>query len=296
MAPDTPAIAILPYHIKPGFIPRQVALDELFWPLGRPDRLKRPGQTLRDLAEMDHLIAFVSTALIAQPWRATRAQLSVMVLEPEAIHAKHMRRLRRSYHRFHKVLSCNERLLNAIPNGIFFPLGGVWAEDWQERPHEKTKMCSLVASGKRDLSGHALRHDIVDWVREEGLDVDVMGLGYQPFDKKSDGLSPFHYSIVIENVRERNYFTEKLIDAVLCQTVPIYWGCPNLADFMDVSGMVICETKEDVRAAVLAMSEQDYAARLAGLLKVQHAAASYADVYERAAQAVLAASNSGQMP
>ncbi|WP_317055608.1 glycosyltransferase family 10 domain-containing protein [Roseovarius rhodophyticola] len=157
-------------------------------------------------------------------------------------------------------------------------------------------MCSLIASGKRDLSGHALRHNTVDWVREEGLDVDVMGLGYQPFDKKSDGLSPFRYSIVIENVRERNYFTEKLIDAVLCQSVPIYWGCPNLADFMDVSGIVICETEKDVRAAVLAMSEDGYAARLPGLLKAQKAAASYADVYERAAQAVLHASTSGQMP
>ncbi len=289
MDQTAPAIAILPYHVKPGLFPRQIPLDELFWPLGRPDRLKLMGQTLRDLLPSDHLVAFISTVLHVQPWRATRAKLSAMVLEPEAIHAKHMRRLRVSHRRFHKVLSCNTGLLEAIPNGIFFPLGGAWAEDWQVRPHLKTKMCSLIASAKRDLQGHVLRHNTVDWVRAEALDVDVMGGGYDPFEKKSDGLSPYRYSVVIENVREPNYFTEKLIDAVLCQSVPIYWGCPNIGEFMDTSGMVICETEEALRAAIMAMSDDGYAARLPGLLKAQEAASSYANVYERAARAVLEA-------
>lgn len=290
MAQPKPAIAAIPYHLKPGLFPGRVALDDLIWPLDRPDRLHRKGQTLGDLAPTDHLLVFTSDLVQYRPWFGTPARVSVMVLEPEAIHGRHMRLLRLTHRRFHKVLTCNDALLNAIPNGILFPLGGNWAKDWQERPHQKTRMCSLIASGKRDLEGHVLRHDTVDWVRAEGLDVDVMGRGYEPFEKKSDGLSPFRYSIVIENVRERNYFTEKLIDAVLCQCVPIYWGCLNLSDFMDVSGMVICETQDQVRRAVLAISEADYAARLPGLLKAQAAAASYADIYKRAAQAVLDAS------
>ncbi|WP_338550330.1 glycosyltransferase family 10 domain-containing protein [Roseovarius phycicola] len=291
MATDTPAIAAIPYHLKPGLFPGRVALDDLVWPLGRPDRLRRAKQTLHDLMPSDHLLVFTSDLVQYRPWFGTPARVSVMVLEPEAIHGRHMRLLRWTHRRFHKVLSCNEPLLDAIPNGVLFPLGGNWAKDWQEIPHTKTRLCSLIASGKRDLEGHVLRHDTVDWVRNEGLNVDVMGRGYESFDKKSDGLSPFRYSIVIENIRERNYFTEKLIDAVLCQTVPIYWGCPNLADFMDVSGMVICETKEALRSAILDMSEQAYSTRLPGLLNAGAAAASYADIYQRAAQAVLDASS-----
>ena len=77
-----------------------------------------------------------------------------------------------------------------------------------------------------------------------------MGGGYKAFKQKADGLAPYRYSVVIENVRERNYFTEKLIDALLCGTVPIYWGCPNIGDFFDTTGMMICESEADIQAAL----------------------------------------------
>ena len=47
-----------------------------------------------------------------------------------------------------------------------------------------------------------------------------------------------HMAQVIENMREPNYFSEKLVDAVLCSTVPIYWGCPNLDRFVDPDGII----------------------------------------------------------
>ena len=31
---------------------------------------------------------------------------------------------------------------------------------------------------------------------------------------------------------ERNYFTEKVMDALVCESLPLYWGCPNLAEFI----------------------------------------------------------------
>ena len=290
MAHPQPAIAALPYALKTGLFPGRVRLDDLVWPLERPERLRAAGQTLRDLDPQDHLLCFASDMLHLRPWFGTPARVSVMVLEPEVIHGKHMRRLRRSHPRFHKVLTCNESLLGAISNGVLFPLGGNWAKDWQDRSHTKTAMCSLIASGKRDLEGHMLRHDMVDWVRTQALAVDVIGKGYQPFEKKSDGLSPYRYSLIIENVRERNYFTEKLVDAVLCDTVPIYWGCPNLTDFMDTSGMILCHSKADLQVAVHAMSEAQYTALHPDLVGARAVAASFADIYARAAQAVLDAS------
>ena len=123
-------------------------------------------------------------------------------------------------------------------------------------------------------------------MRAEGLPVDVMGRGYKPFDTKAEGLAPYRYSLIIENVQERNYFTEKLVDAVLCRTVPIYWGCPNIGDFMDTSGMILCQSEAEMQAALLAMSEEDYAARRPGLEAAIPAAASYGDFYWRAAKAV----------
>jgi hypothetical protein len=38
-------------------------------------------------------------------------------------------------------------------------------------------------------------------------------------------------SICIENSSQPNYFTEKIIDALLAWCMPLYWGCPNIEDF-----------------------------------------------------------------
>lgn len=225
-------------------------------------------------------------------WRlgfGTRAKVSLIILEPQAIHDKHARRLRHSHRRFFRVLTFYEALCETLPNAQFLPFGSTWVPQWRDVDTTKAKMCSLIASAKRSLEGHVLRHEIVDWAKAEGVDVDVMGGGYKRFDTKSDGLAPYRYSVVIENVRERHYFSEKLIDALLCKTVPIYWGCPNIDDYLDTSGMVICETAEDIRHALRNMSKEDYAARLPALDTIQEAAADYGDVYGRAARLVLEA-------
>ena len=147
---------------------------------------------------------------------------------------------------------------------------------------------SLIASSKRDLAGHVLRHDTVEWAAANDIELDVMGRGYQAFGEKSEGLAPYRFSVVIENVREPNYFTEKLIDSVLCETVPIYWGCPNLERFMDTDGMILCDSAEEIRATLAGANEARYQELLPGLRRAKEQAAHWADLEPRAAQAVLA--------
>ena len=95
-----------------------------------------------------------------------------------------------------------------------------------------------------------MRHRIVEAVRAEGLDVEVLGRGYAPFEAKEDGLAPFEFSVVIENSREPGYISEKLLDACLCRTIPVYWGAPDVADYLDPAGLVICETEEALLTAL----------------------------------------------
>ncbi|MGR3311996.1 glycosyltransferase family 10 domain-containing protein [Roseovarius indicus] len=283
--PDlTPAVAVMTPDIKPGLRRGRVSLDRLLWPLGRPERLAEG--TIGDLAATDHLVGFPQSYYLAWPGLGTRAQVSVVMAEPTAIHGGTQKRVIRAARRYHRILSYNEDLLARVPNGIFFPYGSTWVRDWRTRDMTKHAMCSLIASKKRSQAGHALRHRLVERVRDEGLPVDVMGRGYKPFDTKAEGLAPYRYSLIIENVQERNYFTEKLVDAVLCRTVPIYWGCPNIGDFMDTSGMILCQSEAEMHAALLTMSEEDYATRRPGLEAAIPAAASYGDFYWRAAKAV----------
>jgi hypothetical protein len=289
--PQDPAIGFLPYGLKVGPGLERLPVDRLNWPLGMPARLT--GRCVGDLEAQDHLIVMPNTKTHFRRDFGTRAQVSMVVAEPSVVHRKHLALLRLTYRRFFRVLSYNEALLAAIPNGIFLPFGLTMVPDWRSLDLEKTRMVSLIASGKRDAPGHKLRHRMVDWARQTGQDITIMGRGYAPFEHKSEGLAPFRYSVVIENTRERNYISEKLIDAVLCDTVPIYWGCPNLDRFVDPEGIIQCTTEADLKRAIAQVSEADYRERLPGIRAMKPVLEAMCDYEANAARAIRKAIEQG---
>lgn len=60
-------------------------------------------------------------------------------------------------------------------------------------------------------------------------------------ESKVELFDEFQYSIVIENDRQMDYFSEKLIDCLITQTIPIYYGCQNIYDYFDTSYWVILD-------------------------------------------------------
>ena len=234
---------------------------------------------LGDLGRDDHLIVPPRDTLHLRPGFGTRARVSLIFREPRAIHGHHMRLLEMfSHRRFFRVLTGDPALIAAIPNAVAFPMGGTWVPHWRDVACDKRAMCSLIASAKRSQPGHRLRHAVVEWARGTGAEIEIMGRGYRPFSDKAEGLAPYRYSVVIENVREPGYFSEKLVDALLCGTVPIYWGAPDIGRFFDTRAMVICEDLADVQRAVAAMSEADFAARREAVEAMRAVAAGYADL------------------
>jgi hypothetical protein len=211
-----------------------------------------------------------------------------MIVEPDAVHAKHLRLARLFHRRFFRVLTKNAGLLAAIPNGVKFPFGSTFIPDPLSIGTTKTRDASLIASSKRVWEGHILRHAVVDRIRAENLPVDVMGRGYRPFAEKAEGLAPYRYSVVIENLREPSYFTEKLVDAALCRTVPIYWGAPDIGEFFDTDGMILCDGLDDILAALRGVSFADYEARAEAVEENRHRALALCDTNRRAA-AIIAA-------
>jgi glycosyl transferase family 10 (putative fucosyltransferase) len=281
---DIPAIAVVPYGKWPTRGIAQVSLDELAWPIGRPNRLAKG--VVADMQAHDHIVTFPRKPVFLLPRMGVKAQVSVAIVEPDAVHHRYLSWARWLHWRFYKVLTKSAPLLAQIKNGVFYYFGSTFIEDHAEVDKTKLKMASLIASARRDLEGHKLRHETVDYIRGEKIDVDIMGRGYKPFENKADGLAPYRYSVVIENVREQDYFTEKLVDACLCKTVPIYWGAPNIADYFDVRGMIICETADEIRTALANISVSDYQARLKWIKKNRDAATEHAKYIERAAQLI----------
>lgn len=282
---DSIAVGVAPHDLRLGPKFADVALDRLVWPLGCPERLR--GATAGDLAPSDHLILFPKTAMHFQLRRGTRAQISLLMGEPAVIHARHIFLLRFSYWRFFRILTFHKALLDRVPNARMFPFGSTWVPNWRDVDTTKSKMTSLIASDKRDTDGHKLRHAIAAWcAASEARDVALLGRGYSPFAEKSDGLAPYRFSVVIENTQQENYFSEKLVDAILCDTVPIYWGCPNLERFMDTRGIIQCHSEADLRQAIERASVAEYEKRLPYIAAIKEDVSAYGDLETRAVETI----------
>lgn len=51
-------------------------------------------------------------------------------------------------------------------------------------------------------------------------------------------ISNYKFMICFENLSQENYLTEKLSNAYSYGTIPIYWGCPNIGDYINMSSIL----------------------------------------------------------
>ena len=273
--PQGPYVGIVPYGFRPRHGLAKTPLSQLHWPLGAPPNVE--AGTVADLGEEDHICSFPAYWLYLSRNKGMKAQISIVIVEPTPIHGHHMWLARLFHRRFYRILSCNPGLLAAVPNGNLFIYGDSWVKDWNSLDLTKTAMVSLIASKKRQQKGHKLRHQVVREIRKRGIECDVMGRGYRPIEDKAEGLAPYRFSVVIENTREPGYITEKLIDALLCKTVPIYWGAPDVGKYFDTNGMIICNSFDEIMMALSGLDEAAYEERSQAIEKNREIAARYAD-------------------
>ncbi|HJS78004.1 MAG TPA: glycosyltransferase family 10 [Burkholderiales bacterium] len=127
-------------------------------------------------------------------------------------------------------------------------------EELESAPYGgKSKALSTITSAVESTSGQRMRTQFLrDFAREYPGTVDVFGYGWtdqlgasykgeigdrfasiRNFEGlcKLKGLRDYRYSLALENCRQRNYFSEKILDCWLAWAMPIYWGCPNLSDY-----------------------------------------------------------------
>lgn len=99
-------------------------------------------------------------------------------------------------------------------------------------PPLKTKLLSVICSNKTMTETHLQRLRFLDRLREQfGQEIDVFGVGIGDIPDKWDAIAPYRYHIVLENYVLEHYWTEKLSDAFLGDSYPLYYGCPNIADY-----------------------------------------------------------------
>ncbi len=112
---------------------------------------------------------------------------------------------------------------------------------------DRKKICIIVSAinSPNNLTwnnhNYDKRHKLIQTLLKSDLDFDFYGRGWSIDDSrykgeiknKHDILRKYEYSIAIENVCEKNYASEKIFDCFLNNTVPLYYGCPNISEIYD---------------------------------------------------------------
>lgn len=217
--------------------------------------------TLGDLSPDDDLLMTVSSRALTANLRRLRCRVSLVLLEPPAIQGRYYRLLAHLGTRYHRLFTYSEQLVERLPNAVLLHLGGSSIAPPNTAQPQKSQRVSLLASQKTTTEGHRLRHRVAAWAMSSSTGLELFGRAYRPVDQVTTALLPFCYSVVIENSRFANYFTEKLIDCLLCRTIPIYWGDPRAASRFNSRGIICCQSEAEIREAILTCNQAEYESR-----------------------------------
>lgn len=137
----------------------------------------------------------------------------------------------------------------------------------------KTKTLSAIVSALNTLPGHKLRLEFVKYLDHLPY-FDHYGKGESTgrgrcfrgsLKKKDDGLFPYKYTFNSENECERNYFTEKVVDAILSECLLFYWGCPNLEEWINPMAFIrldLTRPRDAMRTVVDAINRDEWSRRI----------------------------------
>ena len=213
----------------------------------------------------------------------------IMVHEPNEFFGMHDW-VKQNCHLFNIILTWNKNILDNCENTYTFTC------NYQQDSHEyynsllNTKKIFEISflSGIKTLSdGHRFRNELYQmkdqiiipkkwfYVLEDFDTEHNVRPGYGEYSKDLSHL-PEHlkkipqvygkricyenpmFHVCVENVKQDNWYTEKIGEAFCTKTVPIYWGCPNIGDYYDSRGIIIFDTKEELIDIVNNLTPEKY--------------------------------------
>lgn len=192
--------------------------------------------------------------------------------------------------RYRHVFTYHRQLLERGEPYVPFYYGVSWVgAGVAPQTFQKTRLLSFIGSLLHgDVHGYSLRRAVAQRLMEGEL-ADCFGRGIRDIEDKVAGLAEYGFSVAMENFQQDYYFTEKLIDCFLTETVPVYWGCPGIGDVFDERGILRFETLDDLMRIVRELSFERYQAMLPYVLKnkqtvLENGWTGYEGLYSQLAQ------------
>lgn len=181
---------------------------------------------------------------------------------------------------FATILTNQDESALPHPNAIRSQTGNVWfhGQDYdtlkKNKNLNKPELFSTVCSSKQQAhTMHAKRYNFTQRLKKDIPELEIFGHGVRYIEKKYQALNPYRYHLVIENHIGPHVWTEKLADAFLALTIPIYYGCPNITEYFPEESLITIDlddyekTLEKIQAVIY--TEGEYERRLMAVHKAR---------------------------
>jgi hypothetical protein len=120
---------------------------------------------------------------------------------------------------------------------------------------EKKGVVSIWCSHKKQLFGHRYRHQLIKKILEKNLNVDIWGRGCDEYKGENvkgsfiyEPYKDYKYCITIENCETDDYISEKFLNCIALNTIPIYLGAKNVDKYFgDCSIKLSGEIDKDIK-------------------------------------------------
>jgi hypothetical protein len=203
----------------------------------------------------------------------------LLIQEPNQLFGLHDWAIQNSQY-FSCILTWGETVLNNCDNALLFPFGTTFLhkeDKYKELASlDKQLEVSFLCGPKNLIEGHHLRHKI--WNKQNEINIPIKFI-YEGNKMPCFEHSMFH--IAVENSQNKNYFTEKIIDAFISKTIPIYWGCPNLEEYFDMRGVITFSDENELVNIVNSLTEEEYISKNQYIEKNYNTAIYYAEIFNR---------------
>ena len=230
-------------------------------------RCPKEGEWVKNIMDWDGVTVFTDNHFDKEIVDRVSSKIKIAwLLESKSITPKAYSSMVNFEHKFDYIITHDSELLKRGNKYIKTIVGASRVEDELWGIHPKNKMVSMIASSKRYTDGHNFRHEIYNQLSFKH-NIDMWGSGYKYFQKKTDPLKEYYYSICVMNAKVDNYFTEILVDPISLGCIPILWGCPNVGEFFNKNGIITFDTIEELDKILYSISIEDYNSRIEAILE-----------------------------
>lgn len=205
----------------------------------------------------------------------------LMLGEPNQLFGLHNWAIQ-NHHYFSCILTWGQEILDQCDNALLFPFGTTFLhqnDKYKELASLNKKLeVSFLCGNKNIIEGHQLRQKI--YSKQNEIKIPTKWF-YTTSESKEICFKNSMFHIAVENSQNKNFFTEKIIDAFLTKTIPIYWGCPNIDEFFDNKGIITFNNENELIDILNSLTEEDYYNRKEYIEKNYNIAIYYAEIFTR---------------